>query len=100
MEIQAPGAHRRLSALAVALCALLLVAACGRDPEGERTREREAEPEEVVLTPDAAVDAEELGAVEMEPGVYQATVAAAELTDTEGVRSDPVPTQGRPTHGS
>lgn len=54
----------------------------------------------VVLTPDAAVDAEELGAVEMEPGVYQATVAAAELTDTEGVRSDPVPTQGRPTHGS
>ena len=54
----------------------------------------------VVLTPDSAVDAEELGAVEMEPGVYQATVAAAELTDTEGVRSDPVPTQGRATHGS
>lgn len=54
----------------------------------------------VVLTPDSAADAEELGAVEMEPGVYQATVAADELTDTEGVRSDAVPTQGRATHGS
>ena len=31
----------------------------------------------VVLTPDSAAQAEELGAVEMEPGVYQATVPAA-----------------------
>jgi hypothetical protein len=54
----------------------------------------------VVLTPDSAARAEELGAVEMEPGVYQATVPAAELTDREGVRSDPMPTtQRRATHG-
>ncbi len=53
----------------------------------------------VVVTPDSAADAEELGAVEVEPGVYQATVPAAELTDREGVRSDPVPTQARATHG-
>lgn len=54
----------------------------------------------VVLTPHSAAQAEELGAVEMEPGVYRATVPAAELTDREGVRSDPAPTPGRATHGS
>jgi hypothetical protein len=37
----------------------------------------------VVLTPDSAAEAEELG--------------AAELTDREGVCSDPVPTQSRAT---
>lgn len=53
----------------------------------------------VVLTPDSTAQAEELGAVEMEPGVYQATVPVAELTDREGVRSDPAPVQPRATHG-
>lgn len=53
----------------------------------------------VVLTPDSAADADELGAIEVEPGIYQATLPASELTDTEGVRSDPMPTQPRATHG-
>ncbi|GAA1914124.1 hypothetical protein [Nocardioides hwasunensis] len=53
----------------------------------------------VVVTPDSAADAAELGATEVEPGVFQATVAAGELADREGVRSDPMPTQSRATHG-
>lgn len=47
----------------------------------------------VLLTPDSADVAESLAAVEVEPGVYQATVPAAELQDREGVRSDPMPTR-------
>jgi hypothetical protein len=53
----------------------------------------------VVLTPDSLAAVEELGAVELEPGIYQATAPAAELTDREGVRSDPAPTHTRATHG-
>ena len=53
----------------------------------------------VVLTPDSVADADELGATEVEPGIYQATLPASELTATEGVRSDPMPTQPRATHG-
>jgi cell wall-associated NlpC family hydrolase len=57
MEVQAPGAGsrglRRAAALgAVALCALAV--GCGREPEGERDADRAGEPEEVVLTPEAA----------------------------------------------
>lgn len=50
----------------------------------------------VLLTPTSLADAESMGAIEVEPGVYQATVPAAELHDQEGVRSDPMPTQTRP----
>ena len=53
----------------------------------------------VLLTPTSLAEAEELGAVEVEPGIYQPTVPAADLHDTEGVRSDPVPTRARATHG-
>lgn len=53
----------------------------------------------VLVTPESAADAEELGAVEIEPGVHQAMVPAAELTEREGVRSDPMPTPTRATHG-
>ena len=51
----------------------------------------------VLLTPHSLADAESLGAVEVEPGVYRATVPAAELQDKEGVRSDPMPTRARAT---
>ncbi|HET8820714.1 MAG TPA: hypothetical protein VFM57_04145, partial [Thermoleophilaceae bacterium] len=99
MEVQAPGARRRLSALAVALCALLLVAACGRDPEGERTREREAEPEEVVLTPEAAREGrahsrEERPNRRLKPQIVELRGAGAEpaLDPT-----DDAPSPGAPT---
>jgi cell wall-associated NlpC family hydrolase len=58
MEIQAPGAGTgrltRLSLIAVLLCAAAMAAACGRDPAGDRNGDRAAEPDEVVLTPEAA----------------------------------------------
>ena len=38
----------------VALCVALTIAGCGREPGGERNADRAAEPEEVVLTPEAA----------------------------------------------
>ena len=54
----------------------------------------------VLVTPGSLAEAEELGATEAEPGIFQATVPAAELTDREGVRSDPMPTQVRATRGA
>ena len=101
MEIKAPGARRRLSALAVAVCALLLVAACGRDPEGERTREREAEPEEVVLTPEAAREGransrEEQPNRRLEPQVVELHGAGAEPA-LEADPTDDAPSPGAPT---
>ena len=101
MEIKAPGARRRLSALAVALCALLLVAACGRDPEGERTREREADPEEVVLTPEAAREGransrEEQPNRRLKPQVVELRGAGAD-TALEADPTDDAPSPGAPT---
>ncbi len=57
MEVQAPGAGsrglRRAAVLAaVALCGVGV--GCGRDPEGDGGGARASEPEEVVLTPEAA----------------------------------------------
>jgi cell wall-associated NlpC family hydrolase len=58
MEVQVPGAGsrglRRAAAVvaAVALCGV--AAGCGRDPGGEASSDRASEPEEVVLTPEAA----------------------------------------------
>ena len=57
MEVQIPGAERRLTAIAVALCLLLALAGCGRDPDAGQKADREAESEEVVLTPEAAREA-------------------------------------------
>jgi len=59
MEIQAPGARRgglrRLALLAGLLCAGILAAVgCGRDAGDDGKLDRAAEPEEVVLTPEAA----------------------------------------------
>jgi cell wall-associated NlpC family hydrolase len=61
MEIQAPGAgsgeltrSRRAAALTALLCAALVAGGCGQNEAGERTGERASEPEEVVLTPEAA----------------------------------------------
>jgi hypothetical protein len=101
MEIQAPGARRKLSALAVALCALLLLAACGRDPEGERSGEREAEPEEVVLTPEAAREGransrEEQPNRRLKPQVVELRGAGAEPA-LEGDPTDDAPSPGAPT---
>ena len=50
----------------------------------------------VLVTPTSGAEAEEMGAVQVEPGVFQVAVPAAELEDKEGVRSDPMPTQTRP----
>jgi cell wall-associated NlpC family hydrolase len=57
MEVQAPGAGRvdlrRAAAIgAVALCALAV--GCGRNEDGARSADRATEPDEVVLTPEAA----------------------------------------------
>ena len=58
MEIQAPGAGSsgltRLALIAVLLCAALLAAGCGRESAGDGARDTATEPEEVVLTPEAA----------------------------------------------
>jgi hypothetical protein len=58
MEIQAPGAGPGTltrSALLALLCAAVLAAGCGRDPAGGGgARDPAAEPDEVVLTPEAA----------------------------------------------
>ena len=58
MEIQAPGAGggglTRLALITVLLCTVLVAAGCGRDSEGNGAGETATEPEEVVLTPEAA----------------------------------------------
>jgi cell wall-associated NlpC family hydrolase len=55
MEVPAPGARTgRLTRLAAALFVALAVAGCGRDPAEDANADRPSEPEEVVLTPEAA----------------------------------------------
>jgi cell wall-associated NlpC family hydrolase len=58
VEIQAPGARpgwlRRLAPLLALLCAALVAAGCGRDQGGGGKSDKVAQPEEVVLTPEAA----------------------------------------------
>ena len=93
-----PRVHARV--VPVAECEVFDIALLGRWREHPvRILQQAGEEALVVLTPGSAAQAEELGAVEMEPGVYQATVPAAEITDREGVRSDPSPAQPRGTHG-
>ena len=100
MEVKAPGAKRRLTALVAALCALLLVA-CGRDPEGERQGERETRGDEVVLTPEAAREAranlrEEQPKRRLKPQVVELRGAGAEPA-LEGDPTDDAPSPGAPT---
>ena len=101
MEVQAPGARRRLSALAAVLCVPLVVAACGRDPESESNGEREAQAEEVVLTPEAARKAranlrEEKPNRRLRPRVVELRGAGAEQT-LEADPTDDAPSPGAPT---
>jgi cell wall-associated NlpC family hydrolase len=61
MEVQVPGAgscglRRAAGILGVAACAAL-AAGCGRGQEGDATTDRASEPEEVLLTPEAAREA-------------------------------------------
>ena len=101
MEVQAPGAKRRLTALAVALCLPPLAAACGRDPEGGRDGDRKAQPEEVVLTPEAAREAranlrEERPNRRLKPQVVELRGAGAEPA-LKGDPTDDAPSPGAPT---
>jgi hypothetical protein len=101
MEVQIPGAARRLTAPAVALCVLLALAGCGRDPEGERKGDRAAEPEEVVLTPEAAREArarhrEEAPRRRSQPQVVELQGAGAEQA-LEVDPTDDAPSPGAPT---
>jgi cell wall-associated NlpC family hydrolase len=56
MEIQAPGASKliRLGLLVALICVGLLTTACGREDAEDRKRDRTSDPEEIVLTPEAA----------------------------------------------
>jgi hypothetical protein len=106
MEIPIPGAGprelRRAAALVtVAACAALAAAGCGRDPEGERTTDRAAEPEEVVLAPEAAREArarhrEEEPARRSKAQVVELRGAGAE-TALEVDPKDDAPSPGAPT---
>jgi hypothetical protein len=101
VEVQAPGAKRRLTALAVALCVLPVAAACGRDPEGERDADRKAQPEEVLLTPEAAREAranlrEEQPNRRLKPQVVELRGAGAEPA-LKGDPTDDAPSPGAPT---
>lgn len=93
-----PRIHARV--LPVAACEVFDIALVARW-RNHRVRVLQQVGEEVLVlvTPDSLIEAEALGAVELEPGIYLATVPAAELEDKEGVRSDPTPTQARATHG-
>ena len=105
MEVQAPGSGsrglRRLAALgAAALCAVLFAAGCGRDPEEGRDTDRSAEPEEVVLTPEAAREARARHR-EDEPRRSKAQVVelrgAGSQPDLEVDPTDDAPSPGAPT---
>ena len=78
------------------------MAACGRDPEGERTREREAAPEEVVLTPEAAREGRANSREEqppnrrLKPQIVELRGAGAE-PDLEADPTDDAPSPGAPT---
>jgi cell wall-associated NlpC family hydrolase len=101
MEVKAPGAKLRLTVAAVVLVCALAVAACGRDPDGERTNDRAAEPEEVVLTPEAAREAranqdEERPRRRSKPQVVELRGAGAEQA-LEADPTDDAPSPGAPT---
>lgn len=93
-----PGIHVRV--VPVAECEVFDIALVARWRDHRvRVLQQVGEEVLVLVTPESAADVEELGAAEVEPGVFQAVAPAGELTETEGVRSDPMPTQSRATHG-
>jgi cell wall-associated NlpC family hydrolase len=105
MEIQVPSGSRELRR-AVALAALVLcgavVAGCGSGPAGEGRTDRADEPEEVVLTPDAAREARaRRRAEEDEPArkskarVVELRGAGADLPPASP--ADDAPSPGAPT---
>ncbi len=86
---------------ALGLCALG-AASCGPDSDGEGERERAREPEEVLLTPEAAREARERAAGEeepprrTEPQVVQLEGAGSQPA-LEGDPTDDAPSPGAPT---
>ena len=105
MEIQAPGARssglNRLALIAVLLCAALLAAGCGRDEADDGGRDRTAEPEEVVLTPEAAREArrhqrEQPKAPNSKAQVVQ-LLGAGSARSIEVDPTDDAPSPGAPT---
>lgn len=93
-----PRVHARV--VPVAECEVFDIALVGRWRERRvRVLQQVGDEVLVLVTPDSRADADELGATEVEPGIFRAVIPAGELTDTEGVRSDPMPTQPRATHG-
>lgn len=93
-----PGVHARV--VPVSGCEVFDIALVARWHDRRvRVLQQMGDEALVVVTPDSAVDAEKLGAVEVEPGVLQMTIPVAELTDREGVRSDPAPVPSRVTGG-
>ena len=93
-----PRVHARV--VPVSECEVFEIAIVARWREHRvRVLQQVGEQALVLVTPASLADVEEMGATQVEPGIFQATVPAAELEDTQGVRSDPMPTQARATHG-
>jgi hypothetical protein len=105
MEIQAPGARpgwlRRFAPLAALLCVALVAAGCGRDSGGEGARDKAAEPEEVVLTPEAAREGRKRQLEQPRAAPSKARVVellgAGSGPDVEVDPSDDAPSPGAPT---
>lgn len=86
-----PRVHARV--VPVSACEVFDIALLARWREHRvRILQQVGEQALVLVTPTSFAEAEELGAAQVEPGIFQATAPAAELTDREGVRSDPMPT--------
>jgi cell wall-associated NlpC family hydrolase len=104
MEIQVPGAGssglRRATALAgLAACAAIALG-CGNAPAGERTTDRAAENEEVVLTPEAAREARERQGDEEAPKSKAQVVELRGAGAEQALEVDPTddaPSPGAPT---
>jgi cell wall-associated NlpC family hydrolase len=105
MEIQAPGARpgwlRRSAPLVALLCVALLAAGCGRDSGGDSARENASEPEEVVLTPEAAREGRKRQLEQPRAAPSKARVVellgAGSGPDVEVDPSDDAPSPGAPT---
>jgi cell wall-associated NlpC family hydrolase len=108
MEIQAPGAGpgglspvRRAALLLALLCSALLAAGCGRESAGDGKGGRAAEPEEVVLTPEAAREGrkqqrEQPKARRSKPQVVE-LLGAGSAPSVEVDPTDDAPSPGAPT---
>ena len=105
MEIQAPGARpgwlRRSAPLVALLCVGLLAGGCGRDSGVGGKPDEAAEPEEVVLTPEAAREGRKHQLEQPRARPSQAHVVellgAGSGPDVEVDPSDDAPSPGAPT---